>query len=93
MKNGRLQGKWSLSSVGGQKLVEMAFKDGVPDGASKHWADNGALVAEGAFKRGAPTGMWTRWNEGGRILAVTCYANGDKAWVSFESVDQKATCP
>ena len=91
--DGKANGVWTITDGNGKKLSQTKIKKGVVTGEASYWHGTGVLATQGKHAAGVRTGTWPQWDATGKLLAVTCYDKGSKAWISFEAVDAKVSCP
>ena len=54
----------------------MNYKNGVLDGVSEHYYENGILMFKTNYKNGKQEGIHERFNEKGKIVLITTFKNG-----------------
>jgi len=85
IKDGKLDGKTTLYFQNGQKLIEMNFKNGLPNGDAKAWFSNGVQHFTGNFKDGQKDGPWEFKNDTNQFLLKSNYLIGkrDGKWTEY----------
>ena len=87
-----LEGKKIKYYVSGEKLSEVPYKDGEPDGLYTEWYLNGEKEKEGTFKDGIQDGLWTLWYENGQKKFEITFKDGKeiskKEWNEDGSVKE-----
>jgi len=75
------------------KMAESNYKEGILDGLSSEWYDNGHKKYEGMYKDGIRVGAHVLWYESGQKGGVINFKNGmkDGKWIKWHENGQKWT--
>ena len=85
---GKLDGV-QLTYVGGKKLVEETYRDGVQDGPYVVYTTVGAVGMRGQYKAGKKDGLWTELDATGAVKATMPYRAGTEhgTWTGSDRGD------
>lgn len=75
-EKGTRVGKWTYWYLGGQKWLEVEYKNGGIEGRFKEWYENGQLKREGSYEGGKESKLWTFYHQNGKRRAEGEYRNG-----------------
>lgn len=75
---GKVDGTWTEYDSFGNKSFHSNFKNGIGQGESIGFFQNGNIQTEEFFKDGKPHGTWKEYNEEGRVIKIEKYKNGKK---------------
>ena len=71
-------GVWRYYAENGKPLVEFLFVNGVKNGPTTHWQDNGIQAYEGAQKADKKNGTFRCYDEEGELTKTEEYKTGQR---------------
>jgi antitoxin component YwqK of YwqJK toxin-antitoxin module len=70
---GRRQGECQSFYPSGKLLVDDFFSDGIIDGPTINYYENGQKRYEGAYTKGKPSGVWKFYDDKGKLIKTRSY--------------------
>jgi len=92
-RGGRRDGHWQVFHKNGSMAWEISWTDGVWDGPSNSWWEDGTKLEEGRYNAGRMTGTWTWWYRNGQMAARGPYEDDLKVgqWLYFDEQGRSIT--
>ena len=59
------------------------YNNGIAEGLSTYWHENGQKAVEGNWENNFPNGLHTQWHENGKKSAEIIYRSGDRIEEKF----------
>ena len=76
LKDGVLEGLRTVYNPGGTTSYYVYYVNGVENGESKEFFQDGTLHQEGAYKNGKEDGVWKEWYSTGQLKRETSFKEG-----------------